>query len=343
MDLTSPAEPAVLLHQRARAHGLRALRENLSVKHRLIGLALLRVSLGLLKLDFYVRHIAQRAFLWGNQGVVPFSTFLNIAEGRRGLSLYLLASRPAVGEAIFWLGVLVTIAFTVGYRTRLSACLFYVFTWSLYSRNPFVLDGGDNLLYLMAFYLIFADCGAHFSVDAAHRAPRRENPFAALVHNFAVYAVIAQLCLLYFTSALYKCQGHMWQDGTAIYYILRAAEFNLSPWAHLFYDHAAVVTLITWSTMVFQMAWPFLIWNRAARPFVAAGALMLHTMIGYFMGLVWFSAVMVSAELMIFDDRDYRRFAAVASGLIARARSGLEAAMPRLRRSLPGNSTLPDQ
>jgi antimicrobial peptide system SdpB family protein len=305
---------------------LRRLEAVATVEHRQIGLSLLRICLGCLVLDFHLRHIAQRAFLWGAHGVLPHDSFVAIMRQTRNFSVYMLSPSRAFEVAAFSLGILVTIAFILGYRTRISSILFYVFTWSLYSRNPLILDGGDNLLFLLAFYMMFADCGAYFSIDAGRRPEGyRPNRYRALLHNFAVAAIVTQLCLLYFTSAFFKMQGHMWQDGTAIYYVLRAAEFNLSPITHYLYDNAAVVTLLTWSTMIFQMAWPFLIWSRRARPVLAVGAIALHSMIGFFMGLVWFSAVMVSAELMIFDDLDYLRF----GGWLAKGKAALSRRLAR--------------
>lgn len=319
----------------ARPSRLDTWRQSASTKHRLIGLSLLRICLGLLMVDLHVRHLAQRQFLWGDGGVVPYPFFLQLMHWQRNRSLYMLSSSPALHSTIFFAGILVAIAFTIGYRTRISSILFYLFTWSLYSRNPFIMDGGDNLIYLTSFFMMFADCGAYFSVDAARRhATDRTNPFAALLHNYAVLAIVIQLSLLYFTSAFYKIQGHMWQDGTAIYYVLRAAEFNLSPLAHYFYDSDTVVTLLTWSTIIFQMAWPFLIWQKRARIFVAAGALALHSMIGYFMGLVWFSAAMISVELIIFDDDDYRRFGARLEATASRVRSFVSSLAHRGERRL---------
>jgi predicted DCC family thiol-disulfide oxidoreductase YuxK len=293
--------------------GLKAarIREFMNVPHRLVGLALMRVLLGAVTLAFYAQHWRQYPFLWGNDGLIPYGAYLQLMRQRHGWSLYMLSPSPAFAMLVFSLGILVTVAFTVGYKTRVTSVLFYVFTWSLYSRNPFALDGGDNLLFLLAFFIMFGNSGAYFSLDTAREnsAPRPARPLAALLHNYAVFAILIQLCLLYFTSAFFKIQGHMWQSGTAIYYILRNGEFNLSPLAHNFYDSDAVVTLLTWSTMVFQIAWPFLVWFRPPRVFLAIGAFMLHTMIGYFMGLVWFSAVMISAELIIFSDSEYFAFA----------------------------------
>ena len=293
------------------ASRLGRLRELLSEPHRLIGVALLRIALGLNILVFYITHVYERQYLWGDNGLIPFSTFMTEMRLGRNFSLYQLSTTPLYENALFFGGLLVTIAFILGYKTRLSSILFFVFTWSLYARDQFVMTAGDNLLYLMIFLLMFCDCGAHFSIDAAARGDIKSTPrpFVALLHNFGVLAMLLQLCLLYLTSAFYKIQGHMWQDGTALYYVLRTSEFNLSPVAHFLYQNTILVTALTYSTILFQMAWPFLIWSRPARPFVALGAFSLHASIGYFMGLVWFSAVVISAELIIFDDLDYHRFA----------------------------------
>lgn len=296
---------------------LQKLQAVASRKNRTIGVSLLRVALGTIILAVYVHHIALRGFLWGDQGVISYPDFVQLMHMRRSFSLFLFSSNPMFGTLVFYAGMLVSLAFTLGFMTRITSVFFYIFTWSLYTRNPFCLDGGDNLLYLLAFYLMFTDCGAHFSIDRALKKerPRRDNPFVAVIHNFGVMALVAQMCLLYFTSAFFKMQGHMWQDGTAIYYILRAAEFNLSPMAKIFWANDTVVTLLTWSTMVFQMSWPFLIFQRKARPVLALGALCLHSMIGYFMGLFWFSAVMISGELIIFDDKDYNAMGSLLSKL----------------------------
>lgn len=253
----------------------------------------------------YAQHTVEFGFLWGQNGAYPEPTFKAINHLP---SLFALSSSTWFAAALYAVGAGVSVAFTLGWHTRITAPVFWLTTWSFYARNPFVLDGGDNLLYLLAFYMIFADCGAALSFDAAHKAVRKTaNRFAALLHNYALLAIMIQLCLLYFTSGFFKAQGHVWQDGTAIYYILRDQEFSLSPLAGIFWRSAAIVTLLTWSTMVLEISWPVLVWGRRTRFWVVAGAVLMHLMIAYFMGLVWFSLVMISANLVAFDDSEYRR------------------------------------
>ena len=311
---------------------LGGLRRFASIKHRTIALSVLRISVGLTLLVYYAQHIFQREYLWGNAGLVSFPLFQQIMRFRHSFSLYLLSSSSLYQMAVFYVGFVVTIAFTLGYRSRISSVLFYVFTWSLFQRNVFLLTGGDNFLYLVAFFLMFADCGAYFSIDAMSRRSRPQpRPFVAMVHNYAVLAIIVQLSLVYLTSAFYKLGGSLWQNGTAIYYVLRLSEFNLSPFAHHFYDREIVVRLLTWGTIVFEMSWSFLIWNRRTKPFVALGALLLHSMIGYFMGLVWFSFVFIGAQAIIFKDSELISYAVGVRELAGAARTSLIALLPRAR------------
>lgn len=301
-----------------------------SVEHRTIALSVLRIFVGLTLLIYYSQHILQREYLWGNAGLVPFSRFQQLMHFRHSFSLYLLSSSFLYQTAVFYVGLVVTLAFTLGYRSRVSSVLFYVFTWSLFQRNVFLLTGGDNLLYLVAFLLMFTDCGAHFSIDAiAGRSRTQPGPFVAMVHNYAVLAIILQLSLVYLTSAFYKLQGDLWQNGTALYYVLRTSEFNLSPFAHHFYDRETVASLLTWGTVIFEISWSFLIWNRRTKVFVALSAVLLHSMIGYFMGLVWFSFVFIGAQVIIFKDSELMGYAARVREVADAARSSIIALMPR--------------
>ena len=47
--------------------------------------------------------------------------------------------------------------FTLGAFVRISSVLFFIFTWSLYQRNWYAIDGGENLLMILTIYLMFAD------------------------------------------------------------------------------------------------------------------------------------------------------------------------------------------
>ena len=93
------------------------------------------------------------------------------------------------------------------------------------------------------FLLCFASTAESLSVDsllARHRSAGtrsgirvwwadRHAPYSIMIGNVAWLALVAQVCILYCTSGLAKVQGRLWQEGTAVYYVLRSAEFSEWP------------------------------------------------------------------------------------------------------------------
>lgn len=313
------------------------IQQAMQTKHRLIAMSILRLALGIYMLAFYAMHLFQYELFWGVNGLVSYDTFRTAMLQSHDVSLFLLSPSDAIGQLIIGIGIAVTIAYTLGYRTRITSILFYILTWSVYRRDWYILNGGDNLLYILSFYMMFVDCGAYFSLDASRVkavVKTKAYSFVNLLHNFGVLAIIVQLCIVYLTSVFYKVQGHMWQDGTAIYYVLRSNQFNLTGLGQALYHNAILVTTLTYATLLFQAAWPWLIWNRYARPFLAISAVSLHLSIAIFMGLYWFSFVMIASECVIFDDSEYVRFSQWTDELLLRARR----LIPALGKEAPSQS-----
>jgi hypothetical protein len=152
------------------------------------------------------------------------------------------------------------------------------------------------------------DCGALLSLDAGRRrdAPDRDGAgtrAVTLLHNAALLAVIGQVCVLYLASALYKTQGELWQNGTAVYYMMRVQDFTLPGVSEVFYRNSLFVTAGTYGTVLFQLAFPFLLLNRWTRLLALGGAIAMHGAIALLMGLVTFSWVMITVELPLLGDR----------------------------------------
>lgn len=288
---------------------------------RTYALAIFRIVVGLNVLFFYyLQRTGQAMYLWGPNGVVPHRLFLQILAVRHDWSLYAFTPNQSTESLMLCAGALVTLAFTIGLCTRVSTVLFYIFTWSLFSRNPLLLDGGDNLLYLLAFYLMFTDCGRRLSVDNALGLRRATSPFIALFHQIGVCAMVAQVALLYFTSGMYKIQGHTWQSGTAIYYVLRSNEFALDSWTHYIYNSAWLGPLLSYGTFIFQIAFPFLIFHKRLKWLVIPIAISFHIGIAWTMGLMSFSLNMLAAEALFLTDDDYRMLFCRVRALVSRPR-----------------------
>ncbi len=298
-------------------------------RRSVLGAALTRISLGLVCLSFYVLHYGDRWRLYGPDSVWSWENFQGALEDAGGFSLYEIAASDAWFAFVFHAGMLVTLLFILGWRTRLVVPLQWVFTWSLFQRNPVLLDGGDNLLVIVLAYMMAVDCGARLSLDAGRRrgAPAGDGAGSravTLLHNAGLLAVITQVCLLYLASALYKTQGELWQNGTALYYIMRVQDFTLPGVSEMLYRNPLFVTAGTYGTVLFQLAFPFLLLNRWTRLLALAGAIAMHAGIALLMGLMTFSWVMVTVELPLLGDR---RLEAIGAWLRPRAQA-LRSRMP---------------
>jgi hypothetical protein len=278
--------------------------EFLSAPRRMIGTAIIRVALSIYMLVIMISHLRERGFLWGNNGVFRYEVFTLMLKARHTFSLYALSPNENFSLYVYVCGILISALFLLGVYTRVTSVLFFIFTWSLYQRNLFIMDGGDNLLYLLAFWLMFVESGKYLSIISRTELAYNYT-IRSVIHNFGVAAIVAQVMILYATSAISKLTGPLWQNGTAIYYILRVDEFNLSPIAHILWDNAVILTCVTYSIILFQALWPILIWYKYTKPLMVIGAITMHVSIAYFMGLTWFSFVMISAEAIVFSDEDY--------------------------------------
>jgi antimicrobial peptide system SdpB family protein len=283
-----------------------------SQERLLIGASLFRIGAGVTLLYQALINYHQRGYLYGPDGVYPYGLFVNRLGETRSFSLYALSPSPLLFELLFHLGLVVTFAWVLGWRTRLMTLLTYVFTWSLHERNPLLWDGGDNLLHLVLVYGLFANLGAHFSLDAERlRAERLAGGWRAqalaMLHGAAMLAFALQVCLVYAVAGLYKVQGEMWQSGTALYYIMRVDEFSWPGHSELIYRNALLVAALTYATVAFQVGFTFLYFlNRRTRLLALAAGISFHLGIALFMGLVTFSALLISAELALIPDAEYR-------------------------------------
>ncbi|WP_437586173.1 HTTM domain-containing protein [Sorangium sp. So ce1000] len=300
----------------------------------LIGASLFRIVAGLTILHLYLANYFQRHYLYGPEGVWPFSRTLEEAHNTGAFSIYVLSRSPLYFEVVFHLGILFTALWVVGFRTRLMSLLTYVWLWSLHQRNLVLLDGGDNIVRLALLYGIFAELGAYFSLDADRLRAQRERGgdlarIKGMLHNAAILACAVQVCLVYGVAGLYKVQGELWQNGTALYYITRVGEFTWPGHSAILSRSVAVVTALTYATVAFQLSFPFLfVLNRHTRRLALAGALLFHSGIAIMMGLGTFAAFMISVELALIADAEYR-----AIGAFARRLSSFE--VPSLRSLLP--------
>ncbi len=282
----------------------------LSQEHWLVGASLMRVSLGAWAVYFYALHFPVRRVLWGPEGVWSYERF---AATMPLLNIWQLGRSPWSFEVVYAAAILIAVGFTLGWAPRVTGALHWLMIWSVQERNPFITDGGDNIMRIVLLFLVLVNTGEYFSVGALRAKVRgsllsiREilRPARAAVHNVGVLLIVAQLGLLYMSTGLYKAMGELWQTGTALYYILRVDEFSWPGVAEHIYRNSYLVVLGTYGTVLFEVSFLPTLFNRWTRYATIGSGIALHTGIALVMGLVSFSWSMLSIYPLVVSDEEY--------------------------------------
>lgn len=288
--------------------------------------SVLRIGYGALYLTFLLREFPHRDEIWGPGS--PWTPALaRQLFGQTGwFSILVLSDSRAYFEFCYVLALVTAGLFMLGWRTRVMSALFAVVVISFHARAIFMTDGGDNLVLLMAIYLVLTACGRRWSLDARrHRlkaacasdakGPARNlltrqlrdarTTLITVVHNCGMFVIAAQVCFLYGSAGLYKVQGASWDSGTALHYVLNLELFR--PWpvlSHFVDEHALLVAVAGYMTVLLQVAFPFVLFGRLKYP-VLAMLLSMHIGIAVLMGLPLFSGTMIIADAVFLPDRFY--------------------------------------
>lgn len=213
--------------------------------------AVLRVGLGLLIItDLFQRSFDLRVH-YTDYGLLPRGPLVSHFMNELAVCIHLCTGTLGGVIALFVLQGAVALCLMVGWRSRSMSVLSWFLMYSLHLRNPVVLQGGDDLLRMLLFWAMFLPLGARYSVDAAladeAACGRRSAPQDAQIFSVGTLALIAQLLLMYWSTAILK-YGREWHDeGSAVYYALHYDQLALAPavWLRQFYPLTVGLTHLT--------------------------------------------------------------------------------------------------
>jgi len=181
---------------------------------------------------------------------------------------------------------------------RTTALLIYIASMNLNNRAWVILDGGDNLMQIMLIYLIFMDPSL----------PSEEPRPGVLMYlnnagtNAAFLAARLQVIAVYLVAGLGKVSGELWQNGTAIFYTLSVDDFTLPAVRTFVADYPIFSVVATYVTLLYQVSFPWLIWNRRFRPWLMLLGTAIHLQIALVMGLFSFGLAVMSSYVVFFPD-----------------------------------------
>jgi uncharacterized membrane protein YphA (DoxX/SURF4 family) len=188
--------------------------------------------------------------------------------------------------------------FALGILTPVSSVLALAITISNSNRAPLANYGMDQFLVMLALYLTIGGSGARFSIDAwwrrrAHRdASQSHNPVATSRARLATRLIQVHYCVIYFFAGISKLQGDAWWTGDAVWLAFANLEYQSVDMTWLA-RYPWITQIATHGTVLWELSFPFLVWNRSLRPFVLAGGIAMHAGIGLLMGMITFGLIAI--------------------------------------------------
>jgi predicted DCC family thiol-disulfide oxidoreductase YuxK len=257
-------------------------------------IAVYRILFGLVVLTNYAFLLPDVHEWFSDRGTLSFKVAGRLVGGT-GFSLFnWLPHTDAWVWTIFIVSCLAAVTLTIGFLTRASSIVLFLTLMSLQHRNPVILNSGDTVLRLAAFYLIFSQAGAALSLDRLIRIARGKESGAPVPRApWATRLIQLQVSLIYLYAFVWKAMGAMWLSGTAVYYTSRLSEFWRFPVPYVF-EHVWTIKLWSWATLFVELALGTLIWIKELRYWVLLAGVLLHLGIEYSMNIQLFAFIMIS-------------------------------------------------
>lgn len=261
--------------------------------------ALLRILIGLIGVAtlFGLRDVP--AF-WSLEGIVPAD------DGGLGVKAFLLSRSlgSVAGHVLFFFSLASFAAMTVGLQTGLAVALALLSSLIQISWNVLPLSGAQATVQVILFCLIWADCGAVWSVDAWRdargRLPSSGRPEPPLVPIAPLRMVRFQIAMIYLSTGLWKLSNERWRDGSALHYILNNHLFRRNPhgWPPAL---DALATAATYGTLCWELGFAFLVLYAPTRRLALLAGVVIHLGMLATMEVGPFSWVMLAAYTAFLD------------------------------------------
>jgi hypothetical protein len=137
--------------------------------------------------------------------------------------------------------------------------------------------------------------------------PDLGRPEPRISANLALRLMQIHVCIIYVVAGVSKLQGELWWNGNAVWATMANYEFSPVRF-QLYADFIAwlpkhrwlwetVTTALSYGTVVFEIGFPFLVWNMRLRWIMLVGAILFHLSIAFFMGLDTFGLMMLTLVL----------------------------------------------
>lgn len=270
----------------------------------LISLSVIRLLLGGHLLFMYIIRYLDRGLYFYQDGFLTAELAKSLYS-EFNKPLFFLFPDSDLGIQIFlWLHLIGLFVFMLGLGNRLIYFVLFLVHLGLIQRNHFIVYGADIFSNYWLLYLSLTQCDRYLSVKCWFRNYKKKitgkAPLNALksVKDSDIFSSIGfrliqiQLCVSYAYTGMEKLRGAQWWKGDALWSVITNRQFvsvDLSflanwPW---------LIALMTFVTVLWEVYFPLLVCIKPTRILTLLIGFIFHSMTALFMGLYFFSGVML--------------------------------------------------
>lgn len=191
-------------------------------------LALLRFSLGLLVFYDFLRRWQFSEVFYSDAGILKRSVLMAKFHHIWKPTLLFLNGTPAYAQILLVIGMITSLFYAFGVKTRLSNFIMWVLLISFHERFRISLNAGDILMTLMLFWSFFLPMNAVASWDQAwfskeeHQQIKEDKKFA----NIFTVGWLSLIFFMYIFTFFFKWHPDWFKEGTTLYYALSLETFT---------------------------------------------------------------------------------------------------------------------
>jgi hypothetical protein len=258
------------------------------------------------KIDFFKRSLYLFLFintltllpavddLFGYNGLAGFRSF----RWHGTESFFNLLSHPINHNQywIHWFFVSGQLFFLVTGFLRIQPLLSSISIWfltvNLFIKGGMFFTGGEVLVNLLLFYLIFI------------QEPKNGSRYVLqnVLNNVFYVILLFQICILYFFSFYWKLYDPNWLNGNALYYVSKIDTFSSKGLKWILEDNLILGKILTYTVLFYQGSFAILVWVKHLKvPLLILGVI-FHLSISVGMGIFAFGVIMSISYLLFLDD-----------------------------------------
>ncbi|MCB1122477.1 MAG: HTTM domain-containing protein [Verrucomicrobiae bacterium] len=262
--------------------------------------AVVRIAFGLTLLPYALILGLDLIQFHSETGLLPYSVSVALVDPDVLSPLGWLAPNDVMLWFCFYLFVIQVLLLLFGVKSRLQAICVFFWLVAFQHRNNLLIDGGDTLARLLAFYLFCMPCGERFSLDSFLEQKKHIKPRELPVWGLRLLQI--QMVLLYISTALSKAGGTKWLDGSAMVYVVQLNDvFGRFPLPQFLLGSLPALHVLTWLVLVVEFLIPIGLCVKRTRMITVGLAILFHLALDYSMNLYLFQWFMIVGLLSFVD------------------------------------------